>query len=131
MQRTVLRWSIFVIVAGLSIAGCSRDGQDMAERVIEDYIQATTLGDDVRAVNLSCVDWEEQAQADAESFESVETSLEGVTCRQAGEEGDSQLIACSGAIVANYGAEVLRIDLADRIYVSVSEGGSWRMCGYR
>ena len=34
-------------------------------------------------------------------------------------------------IVANYGNEVLELDLSERSYQVVEEGGEWRMCGYR
>jgi len=46
-------------------------------------------------------------------------------------EGNSAIVACTGKIVANYGNEVLEIDLAAQKYQAVFEGGEWRMCGYR
>ena len=44
--------------------------------------------------------------------------------------GEFTLVGCTGTIVANYGNEVLEINLADQTYKAAFEGGEWRMCGY-
>ena len=46
-------------------------------------------------------------------------------------DGDYTIVSCEGVIIANYGNEVLEINLADQNYLSIFEGGEWRMCGYR
>jgi len=40
-------------------------------------------------------------------------------------------VSCTGTITANYGNEVLEIDLSERTYQVVFEAGERRMCGCR
>ena len=82
-------------------------------------------------INHSCSDWESQAKLELNSFAAVEASLENLTCEISGQEGEYTLVDCRGIIIANYGAEVLEIDLQERTFQVLQEGGEWRMCGYR
>jgi hypothetical protein len=119
------------ILICLTIAGCQSRmaGQD-APATIEAYIQALLERDLNKAVNLSCASWEEQARVEYNSFEAVKSTIEGLACEDAGGEADATLVKCEGVIIANYGAEDLRIDLAGRTYQLKQEAGEWRMCGY-
>ncbi len=84
-----------------------------------------------RVSTLSCAGWESQARTELESFSAVTVTIENPACQESGIDGELTLVSCTGKIVANYGNEVLEIDLADRTYLSANEGGEWRMCGYR
>jgi hypothetical protein len=113
-----------MILVGCQVGGSPSD-------VVEDYLQAVVDGDWTRAVNLSCPAWEDGARTEANSFESVEAWLEGVSCSASGEDADTQLVTCQGVIMATYGAEDQELPLKDRTYRVILEGGEWRMCGYQ
>jgi len=119
---------MFFITAGL--VACSQS--DAPARVVEDYFTALVEKDDVLAVNLSCLEWEEIAKAEGASFEGVEVILESASCVVVEEDGKSATVTCSGKFVFSYaGGEVEEIGLDRRDYFVVFEGGDWRMCGYK
>lgn len=121
----------FVTLALLTmiLVGCQAAGSP--SDVVVDYLQAVVDGDWTQAVNLSCAAWEEGARTEANSFESVEAWLEGVSCSASEGEADTQLVTCQGVIMATYGAEDQELPLKDRAYRVILEGGEWRMCGYQ
>lgn len=123
--------SAIFLIALIAMASCSSASQPGPVDAIEAYQDALVAGDVDQLVNVSCADWEAQAHLELDSFTAVTTELEGRTCEQAGQDGDTTLVTCTGSIKANYGAEVLEINLADRTYQAIYEGGEWRMCGYR
>ncbi|NOR89399.1 MAG: hypothetical protein GQ524_04005, partial [Anaerolineales bacterium] len=86
--------------------------------------------DVVRAVNKSCLDWEEGAHAEASSFEAVIVQLDGLICSSTSTSGEQTLVNCEGKIIANYDGEDQDIPLSGRSYVTVLEDGEWKMCGY-
>ncbi len=110
------------------LVGCASSNSP-ADAVVR-YLEAIVDKDVVAAANLSCLAWEEDAYAEASSFETVEVRLEGVSCQVAEEEVDYQRVSCEGQIVANYGGEDQDIPLATRDFYVVEESGDWRMCGY-
>ena len=111
------------------LAGCQAGASP--SQAVEDYLQAVIAGDWVQAVNLSCAAWEEGARTDANSFDSIEAWLEGVSCSAEGTEGDTRGVTCQGVIMATYGAEDRELTLQGRVYQVVLESGEWRMCGYQ
>ena len=111
------------------LAGCQAGGSP--SQTVEDYLQAVVDGDWTRAVNLSCASWEEGARTEANSFESIEAWLEGVSCSAQNEETDTAAVTCQGVIIATYGAEDRQLTLQGRVYQVVLDGGEWRMCGYQ
>ena len=65
------------------------------------------------------------------AYDGVTARLENAQCTGAGAEGDSLLVSCTGSIIATYSGEDRPLPL-DRVqYVTVNEGGDWRMCGYK
>ena len=68
---------------------------------------------------------------DADTFAINPATAENVQCKTAGEDGDATLVSCTGKLVLDYNGEKQEIDLADRTYRVVQEGGEWRMCGYK
>ena len=126
---TIKRLFVTLTSLMLFLTGCQAGGS--SSQTIENYLQAVVDGDWTRAVNLSCASWEEDAQTEANSFESVKAWLEGVSCSVEGEETDTQWVTCQGMIMATYGAEAQELPLNGRTYRLVLEGGEWRMCGYK
>ena len=128
MRKAVLI-SGFLFLLSHTLTACTSQGS--AEEAIEAYLDALVSKDAIRAVNKSCLDWEESAHAEASSFEAVIVRLDGMVCSPGGESGDQTLVDCEGKIIANYGGEDQDILLAERIYIAVIEDGEWKMCGYK
>jgi hypothetical protein len=117
-----------LILLSFSIGACAV--KSTPADAVESYLDAIVEKDVVRASNLSCLAWEEDAYAEASSFETVEVRLEGVECKVVADQGDYQRVNCVGEIIANYGGEDQDIPLEDREFFVIEEGGEWRMCGY-
>ena len=117
---------LFIMV----IIGCSNNQND-APAAIERYIQALIAKDENLLINHSCAAWEIEAKNEFNSFSAVSVSLEDLSCQETGQDGEYTLVSCNGKIIANYGNEILEINLADQNYLAIYDGGEWRMCGYR
>jgi hypothetical protein len=104
---------------------------DEAARVVEQYITALAEKNADRLSALSCADWESNALMELDSFQAVQTRVEGLQCRTTGTEGETFTVACQGKIVATYGNEDQAIDLSIRAYNVVRQGGAYLVCGYR
>jgi hypothetical protein len=128
--------NLFFCIAWLLIipflASCnSPSNNDGAATAIETYLQALVERDFNKMANSSCAAWEAQAKVEFDSFSAVKLELNDLVCKDSGQDDDYILVSCSGSIIANYGAEELEINIADRSYRAVQEGGEWRMCGYK
>jgi hypothetical protein len=122
---------LFVVVLSLSLLwACSADSGGAAGAV-ESYNQALVGKNTKRLSTLSCAAWEADALNELASFAAVKVMLENMQCSETDQDGDTTLVSCSGKIIANYGNEVLEINLEEMTYQVVLEGGEWRMCGYR
>lgn len=121
---------LFSLLFALWLSACANNS-DAAVQAVERYNNALVSGDADRLVTNSCAAWEPDALVELASFAAVDVTLDNMKCQEAGEEGGGMIIECTGKIVANYGNEVLEIDLEDRLYQVIMEGGEFRMCGYR
>ena len=128
---------LFFVLSALLLPACaSASPGPAAAAAVQSYWQAMVDRDLNKVVELSCAGWEAQARTEFNSFSAVKLKLENVACQAPAEAGGSASsqsvqVTCTGAILANYGAEDLTIDIADRPYKAVNEGGQWRMCGYQ
>ena len=129
-SRNFMPLFLFILL-GLLLSACSGGQGSPAAKAIESYHEALVAGDADRLANLSCANWEQDAQTELDSFAAVTVRLEDAACHEQGKDGESTLVSCTGKIIANYNGEDLEIDLADRTYVATYEAGEWRMCGYR
>jgi hypothetical protein len=125
-----------ILLTGLLIltflTSCNQAVQsNRSATAIETYLQALVDRDYNRMVNASCGVWEAQAKVEFDSFSAVKLELKDLACKEVGQESGYTIVSCSGLIIANYGAEDLEINIADRTYKTVEEGGEWRMCGYK
>jgi hypothetical protein len=121
-------FGMVILSLSLVFAACTTQGS--AENAIEAYLDALVSKDVIRAVNVSCLDWEEGAHAEASSFEAVIVRLEDLECGAVSQVDGRAFVGCEGKIVANYGGEDQDILLAGRTYLAVQEDGVWKMCGY-
>lgn len=112
----------------LLMVGCTSTASRPAD-AIEAYITALEAKDLNKMISLSCAEWEAQAKLEYDSFAAVKVTLEDVNCQQIDQQDEYTLVSCEGKIIASYGAEDLIIELPERTYIAVQEGGEWRMCG--
>lgn len=127
--------NIFFInmIALLSLTACTggqQDGTAQAADALENYLNALVAKDEARLVSLTCPSWEENALLEFDSFQAVETELAGLSCQQAGSEGETVLVKCQGKILATYTNEVQEFELGGRTYKMVQNGADWQVCGY-
>jgi hypothetical protein len=119
-----------MLLISQGLVACSQNSTSQAPLAVENYYKALIDKDYNRMVSNSCAAWESQAKTDFDSFAAVTANLMDIHCEIAGQEDNGQIVACSGKIVANYGNEVLEIDLSKQNYLVIQESGAWRMCGY-
>ena len=129
-KHKIIYQSILFMIISITLFGCSKDNGD-ATIAIQSYIQALSDRDTTKVSNLSCADWEQNALVEADSFTSVGSSVENLTCSEDGKEGSDRIVSCTGTLVLDYNGEIQQIDLSKRTYIARLEDGEWRMCGYR
>ena len=113
------------------LVACGGNATSGSVRAVEDYLTALINKDDAAISSLSCEDWETMALLELDSFQAVETRLEGLSCAEAGTDGDTILVNCQGKIIATYNDEDQELDLSLRTYQVVQQGGEYLVCGYR
>jgi hypothetical protein len=128
--RKVFLILIVVMIATL-LSACSSKNNDAPTKAVEDYLNALVAKDSDRLTTLSCGDWEDDALLELDSFQAVDTKLDGMACTQTGTDGDTALVLCKGKIIATYNNEDQELDLSTRTYQVVQEGGDWLVCGTR
>lgn len=120
---------IMLLIFQLFFAACASQAE-LPAQVIEAYYQALTKKDLNTMISLACPEWEEQARNEYNSFGAVTTQLQGLRCQTTSQEQAKARVNCQGKIIANYGNEVLEIDLSKLTFELVQQGGNWRFCGY-
>lgn len=133
LPRSISPWLFTILISTLFLfilAGCASK-QTSAAYTTQAYINALVSKDATMLSNLSCAAWEADAKTELDSFGAVTARLADLSCKEAGKDGNFTLVACTGKIIANYNGEDQTINLADRTYKVIQEGGNWRMCGYR
>ncbi len=130
MRRNLLIPLIIFSLTIFLLSACS--GQtNGAATAVQAYLDGLVNKDADQVINVSCLDWENDAQAEIDSFMTVDAVLEDVTCQESGSEGDFTLVTCTGNIVFSYGDENQYLGLEGQTYLTLQEGGEWRMCGYK
>ena len=122
---------LFGVFTLLVLVACASNVANAPVRAVEDYLNALVEKDANRLTTLSCGEWEEDALLALDSFQAVDTRLEGLACEQTGTDGDTALVRCNGSIVATYGDEDQQLDLSVWTYQVLQEGGEWLVCGTR
>ena len=121
---------MWFIAALLSACGPATSS-DPAARAVEGYFIALVDKDSNRLAALSCATWETNALMELDSFQAVQTRLDGLVCQTTGTDTGTALVTCKGKIVATYNNEDQELDLSVRTYHVVQEGGEYLVCGYR
>jgi hypothetical protein len=125
-------WIITIVLAALLLlaAGCSEQEEQAGARAIEAYLQALVDKNMDSLSTLACSTWEAEARTELESFTAVSITLQDLQCQENSRSDNAASVTCSGVIVANYGNEVIEVDISNRIFKAVYEADEWRMCGY-
>jgi hypothetical protein len=129
--RKIFLIVLITIVSTLPLTACASRNDNAPAEAVEDYLKALVAKDANRLSMLSCGDWEDDALLELDSFQAVNTRLEGVSCSQTGTDGDTALVLCKGRIIATYNNEDQDLDLSVRTYQVVQQGGEWLVCGVR
>jgi hypothetical protein len=111
------------------LAAC-QGGVSPAAQAVESSLQALADKNETALLSLTCPGYEPDALLELDSLALVQTSLDGVSCRESGTEDEAALVVCRGSIEASYGGEQRSFDLTDRVYRVVNSGGDWLVCGY-
>ena len=122
------RFNLPAIALVLVLTACAPKG-DRAAGVVESYLNALVAKNSDQLSAVSCAEWESSALTELDSFQAVETKLEGLSCAKTGTDGDATLVTCQGKLIATYGSEDQELDLSTRTYRVVEQGGDWLVCG--
>lgn len=132
MPRNFFRsFIVYFVITIFLIAGCASKSVSGAPQAIEAYFKALVAKDLNQLVNHSCAEWEGNARQELRTFDAVQVSLQDLSCQEVETDTSTARLTCTGKIIANYGNEVLEINLAERDYRAIFERGEWRMCGYQ
>jgi hypothetical protein len=130
MKKFALLFMVSFLL-GLILIACGQSDTNTSAKAIEGYIQALVAQDATQVINLSCADWEDDAQIELDSLTAVSAAVENLSCQETGKDSSDALVECTGKIVFDYNGEKQELDVAGRGFVARQEDGIWRMCGYR
>ncbi len=130
-MRKIFLIVLVTIVSTLILTACAAKNDNAPAKAVDDYLKALVAKDANRLSTLSCGEWEDDALLELDSFQAVNTRLEGVSCSQTGTDGGTALVLCKGKIIATYNNEDQDLDLSVRTYQVVQQGGEWLVCGVR
>jgi hypothetical protein len=92
---------------------------------VEAYIQARVNRDADGVRRLLCSDLEAEYEVEVTTFEGVSNArIEEMACSRV---GTTDVVACQGKVVADYGAEDNEFPLVN--YRVKLEDGEWKWCG--
>lgn len=128
MKKTIC--FVVILVACILLSGCAGSNTKGASEAVMAYFQAIVAGDPDQAAGVSCADWQETARSEVASFAGVKTELDELSCQVETIKGEEASVACSGAIIATYVDQEMRLDLSGRQYRVVQQDAKWLVCGY-
>ncbi len=119
-----MRILLLTLAALLLLTACASQTADPADAV-ERYLQAKISGDRAVLQELLCLPLEADLTREAASFASVtDARIEDMQCQHT---AGTDIVQCTGQIVATYGTEAASFDLTS--YRVVDEDGEWKWCG--
>jgi hypothetical protein len=129
MRKLILILSfaaLLLIIVACGAEGSPGGGEPAA--AVERYLTAKVDGDGDTIRALLCSEMEAVLERELRTFESVsEAQIEDMACAADPPQGDEACVACTGQIVALYGAEETTFPLAN--YRAMREDGEWKWCG--
>ena len=125
------KFTIIMLAQSILLTACGVNASSGATTAVESYITALATKDQAALISNSCADWEDDALIELDSFALVEVTVDGMSCTEAGADGDKTLVNCTGMLNMSYNGEPQSLDLADRTYEVVEQDGNWLVCGVR
>lgn len=122
---------IIALALSILLSACGASASGGATTAVEGYITALATKDQAALISNSCADWEDDALIELDSFALVEVTVDGMSCTEAGADGDKTLVNCTGMLNMSYNGEPQSLDLADRTYEVIEQDGNWLVCGVR
>ena len=123
-----MKRAFIIIVLSLIwlLAACQKaPAQDAAAKSVETYLQAKVNRDANTIRRLLCAELEPQYDTEVTTFEGTSNAhIDGMVCARVGE---SNVVKCTGKIVADYGTEKNEFPLGS--YRIKQEDGEWKWCG--
>ena len=119
-----------LVLTTIILAACVSNS-DAPVQAVQNYLNALVNKEADKIPTLVCGEWETDAMIELDSLQAVTASLENVSCSQAGEDGDTVLVHCTGNIALSYDNENQYIDLSIITYQVVQQSGDWLVCGTR
>src|SRR5258708_1955118 len=120
LQSSLVPSGLLVLV--LTVAACG-GSQDSPVTAVQNYLNARVAADDTKMIALTCKDQESLAETEAASFKSMNAKLDGVSCNQAGTDGQFTVVSCQGSILTTYNGETTPRTLAGKNFRTIQEDG--------
>ena len=116
---------IILLLVGIALlVSCTSSGAGDPAKVVAQYLQAKVSAEQKTMQGLLCSSMEADLQREASSFAGLDAKVQDMTCMR---QGDSDVVSCTGEIVATYGGEQTNFPLVS--YKVVQEDGEWKWCG--
>ena len=116
---------IILLLTALILSACAAQNSSDPAETVERYLQAKINGDENTIRELLCLPMEADLPREVASFASVtDVELENMQCQR---EGETDVVSCTGEIIALYGTENTSFPLTS--YRVVEEDGVWKWCG--
>jgi hypothetical protein len=128
LRKFILIFSLTLIA--IILAACASNA-DAPVKAVENYLNALVNKEADKLPTLVCGDWEQDALIELDSFQAVTPRLNHLSCSQTGADGDTTLVLCTGSIIITYNNENQQLDLSNRTYQVIEQGGDWLVCGTR
>ena len=131
MKWIILLMMLIYLLVGL--AGCNKGptgSASPAANTMSTYLKALVDKDENKMTSLVCPTWQADALIELDAFQAVQTSLQGLSCRQTGGDNQTVFVKCQGKIMAKYVSETQEFDLSNRNYRLEKNGENWLVCGY-
>jgi len=113
--------------AGVCAVSCQKSQGSDGSSVVEDYFKALVPKMATSGISL-LLDWRSRRSSKPTPSPSTPPRPK-YPVQNRGEDGDASLVSCTASLCWITTAEKQEINLADRDYQVVQEGGEWRMCG--
>ncbi len=121
--RLTVRFTLLIALLMLAACAGSSNSSDPAQ-VVQDYLAAKVAGDNQTIQRLLCSSMESDLKREETSFSSIDARIQGMSCQR---QGDTDVVTCTGKILAVYGTETSEFQLTS--YKVVQEDGEWKWCG--
>ena len=128
MKKTLF---VLLFLLMLTLSACAGNSNDAALATVENYMAAVEA-QDADAISLYVTEgWTTMAVLEVDSFAAVSPIIKDLSCDVTAEVENGVEVVCDGYIETTYGNEQREIDLSNRTYTVIQEGGEWLVSDIR